>query len=70
MLIPSNLKLTLSKGGKHDNLINEMDIKVAEVVTSENDTELPIDYNEFHAINTDDDFALVVHGTQPKQEKA
>ncbi len=69
MLIPSNLKLTLSKGGKHDNLINEMDIKVAEVVTSENDTELPIDYNEFHAINTDDDFALVLHGTQPKLAK-
>ena len=66
--IPENLVLTLSDGGKHDNLIDKINIKKAVVVKSASDTTLPIDDNEYHAIKTNDDFALVIHGMQLKHK--
>jgi len=64
---PDNYIFTLSYGGKHDNLIKDLNIKSATIVDSENDTELPIDTNEFLALTSNKDFALVKHGTQPKK---
>ena len=65
-MIPDNLILTLSEGGKDDHLLDEINIKKAVVVHDEKSTTLPIDTNEYHAVNTNQDFALVVHGTQLK----
>jgi len=57
---------TLSRGGKHDNLIDDLNIKSAIIVESEDSTDLPIDTNEFLALNSNEDFALVKHGKQLK----
>jgi hypothetical protein len=65
-MIPDNLILTLSEGGKDDHLLDKINIKKAVVVHDEKSTTLPIDTNEYHAVNTNQDFALVVHGTQLK----
>ena len=65
-MIPDNLILTLSEGGKDDHLLDEINIKKAVVVESESVTDLPIDTNEYHAVNTNEDFALVIHGGQLK----
>ena len=71
--IPSNLILNASRGSRYDNLIDEYDLKVAEVVFSiEEATEknLPIDHNEYYALNNYGNFALLLHGTQPKNSQA
>jgi len=56
-----------------DHLINAQSLKVAEVVFSLEEAEekgLPIDHDESHAINNVGNFALLIHGTQPKGSKA
>jgi hypothetical protein len=71
--IPSNFVLTASRGGRMDHLINAQSLKVAEVVFSLEEAEekgLPIDHDEYHAINDTGDFALLIHGTQPKGSDA
>jgi hypothetical protein len=71
--IPSNFVLTASRGGRMDNLIDELSLKVAEVVFSLDEADekaLPIDHNEYHAINNAGNFALLIHGTQPKGSAA
>ena len=71
--IPDNFILTASRGGRMDNLIDELSLKVAEVVFSLEEAEeknLPIDHDEYHAINNTGNFALLIHGTQPKGSKA
>ena len=65
-LKPDNYIFTLSRGGKHDNLIDDLNIKSAVIVESEDSTDLPIDTNEFLALNSNEDFALVKHGKQLK----
>ena len=67
--IPSNFILNGSRGGSRDNLLDEHNLKVAEVVLSLEEAEnkdLPIDHNEFYALNNKGNFALLIHGTQPK----
>ena len=67
--IPANFILNGSRGGRMDNLIDEYDLKVAEVVLSleeAEEKELPIDNDEFFALNNQGNFALLIHGTQPK----
>ena len=71
--IPANFVLTSSRGGRMDGLIDEVGLKVAEVVFSLEEAEekgLPIDHDEYHAINNVGNFALLIHGTQPKGSKA
>lgn len=67
--IPSNMKLTASKGGKNDNLISEYNLKFAQVVYSEQEAKdlgFEIDHDDSHAYGSDKSFALIIHGTQPK----
>ena len=71
--IPSNFRLTASKGGTHDHLIKEHDLKFAEVVFSVQEAEdkgLKIDHDDGLAMYSDKSFALLLHGTQPAGTKA
>lgn len=71
--IPNNLKLTASKGGKLDHLIEIFNLKYVEVVFSKQeaiDKNLEIDHDDSHAYDFDLPFALLIHGTQPKGSKA
>lgn len=67
-LIPHNLKLNASKGGKYDGLIEKEGFKYAEVVYSEKealDKGLEIDHDDSSAFLKDKSFALLLHGVQP-----
>lgn len=66
--IPSNFRLTASKGGKDDALIVKHDLKYAEVVFSTEEARrkgLEIDHDDSHAFGSEKSFALLLHGTQP-----
>ena len=68
-----NFKLIASVGGKHDDLIEKhsLYIRSARVVHSieqAQELNLEIDYDEQLAITSDKDFALLLHGTQPKKD--
>lgn len=70
--LPANLSITASKGGKLDKLINENNMKFAEVVYSEQeakDKNLLIDHDDSLAMYSKNSFALLIHGTQPKNSK-
>jgi hypothetical protein len=67
--IPENFVLNGSKGGSRDSMLDEYSLKVAEVVMSleeAEEKELPIDHNEYYALNDRGNFGLLIHGTQPK----
>ena len=71
--IPSNLILTASFGGLHDELIESNNLRYAKVVFSENEANelgLEIDHDDSHAYTPGGSFALLLHGTQPKGSKA
>jgi hypothetical protein len=71
--LPENLVLTASRGGKYDELIDLHAWKEAVVVYSEKeaaDKGLEIDHDDEHAAFGEDDFALLIHGTQPKGSAA
>ena len=71
--LPENLVLTASRGGKHDNLIDLHGWKEALVVYSEQeaiDKGLEIDHDDTHAAFGKENFALLIHGTQPKGSAA
>ena len=66
--LPENLVLTASRGGKYDELIDLNGWKEALVVYSEQeaiDKGLEIDHNDTHAAFGKENFALLIHGTQP-----
>jgi hypothetical protein len=66
--LPSNFRLTASKGGKEDSLIVKHNLKYAEVVFSTEEARrkgLEIDHDDSHAIDSKESFALLLHGTQP-----
>jgi len=70
---PSNLVLTASRGGKWDNEIDKQGWKEARVVYSEEEAEklgLVIDHDDTSAAFGSDNFALLIHGTQPKGSAA
>jgi hypothetical protein len=67
--VPSNMRFTASRGGFHDWLITEHDLKCAEVVFSEEEADaqqLEIDHDDEHAAFGRESFALLLHGVQPK----
>ena len=66
--LPENLVLTASRGGKHDDLIDLHGWKEALVVYSEEEAAekgLEIDHDDTHAAFGKENFALLIHGTQP-----
>jgi len=72
-MIPDNLVLTLSEGGRHDDLIPHLGIKSAKVVFSEEEAialSLEVDHDDSHAYNGTESFALLIHGTQPAKSSA
>ena len=67
--LPENLVLTASRGGKYDDMIDLHGWKEALVVYSEQeaiDKGLEIDHDDSHAAFGSENFALLIHGTQPK----
>ena len=65
--LPRNFRLIASKGGLADDLIEKHNLRQAVVVTELNDAikqRLPVDVNEYLAIFSDKDFALLIHNTQ------
>jgi hypothetical protein len=70
-----NLCLTASYGGIHDNLIVKHNLRSAKVVYSQYEArklKLPLDHNDSHAARPDiknKSFALLIHGTGPKNTK-
>jgi hypothetical protein len=66
--LPENLILTASRGGKYDELIDLNGWKEATVVYSEAEAavlDLEIDHDDTHAAFGKENFALLIHGTQP-----
>ena len=76
LLVPDNLVLTASYGGRDDWRIDEFDMRFAKVVYSEqeaHDLGLAIDHDDTHAAKpslSNQSFALMLHGTQPKGSEA
>jgi len=70
--IPSNFVLTASYGGKLDSIITEDNLRYAKIVYSEAEAisdNLAIDHTDEHAANPEtsqQSFALMIHGIQPK----
>ena len=75
-IIPDNMILTASRGGKWDNLIDEHNLRECVVVYSEqeaHDLGLPIDQDDSHAADLskrNQNFALVIHGSQQSGSEA
>ena len=70
--IPSNFKLVASRGGRYDNLIEAHNLRNVRVVCSEAEAiqlDLLIDHDDCLAWKGDNNFALLLHGTQPKGSK-
>ena len=70
---PDNLVLTASRGGKYDDMIDAAGWKEAVVVYSEQEAKdkgLEIDGDDTHAAFGKENFALLIHGTQPKGSAA
>jgi hypothetical protein len=66
--IPENFSLTASKGGRNDNMIENYNLKYAEVVFSEEEAKekgFQIDHDDSLAIYSKKSFALLLHGGQP-----
>jgi hypothetical protein len=71
--IPGNVKLTASWGGRYDNLIGEYGLRSARVVYSKAEAKalgLKIDKDDSLAAFGMGDFALLIHGPQPKGSTA
>ena len=74
--IPENVILTASRGGRSDSMIAEHELRSVKVVFSAAEAEklgLEIDDDDTHASDPtkrNDDFALLIHGVQPKGSEA
>lgn len=71
--LPDNFRLTPSRGGTHDHLIDECGLTEARVIYHPDEaTKLgwPIDHDDTHAMAGTDSFCLLIHGTQPKGSMA
>ena len=72
-MIPYNFKLTASKGGRFDEKIEALGLKSAEVFLSEEEAfmaNLEIDHDDSHAWDSEESFALLIHGQQKAGSKA
>ena len=71
--LPDNFVFTCSRGGKYDKLIPKSNTKSAKVFFSTEEAKalgLDIDHTDDLAISGSDDFALVIHGSQPAGSEA
>ena len=74
--VPNNLVLTASRGGYTDELIEKHGLRSAKVVFSQQEADelgLEVDHDDVHAADparANQDFALLIHGVQPKGSKA
>lgn len=71
--LPPNFRFVASYGGKYDNLIDKYNLVSARVVFSTQEAErlnLPIDHDDLLAMSCSKSFALLLHGTQPKDTPA
>jgi len=70
-LLPDNMFLTASVGGRFDNLIDRFERYSLVVNTEDEATKLglEVDHDDSHCLG-DKPFALLVHGTQPKGSAA
>lgn len=71
-IIPENFVLTASRGGRKDAMIEAYNLRSVKVVMHPSETFLEIDHTDEHAANPetrDQDFALLIHGIQPKGSK-
>lgn len=72
--IPENFRLTASRGGHWDALIDQHNLRSAEVVFTESEANirgLEIDHDDSHAYGDNPkSFALLIHGVQPKGSEA
>lgn len=72
-LLPYNLRITASYGGHYDDMILSSGLRTALVVYTEAQASgigLEIDHDDSLAIGIGGDFALLLHGTQPKDSEA
>ena len=75
-IIPDNLVLTASYGGRRDDMIVEYNLRSAKVVFSYEEADmlgLEVDHDDTHAANPltrYSDFGLIIHGIQPKGSEA
>lgn len=72
-ILPSNLRLTASYGGRYDALIEKHSLKYVKVVFSELEAVklgLKIDHDDSRAWKLADSFAILLHGTQPAETPA
>lgn len=70
---PDNLRLTPSRGGTHDEMIDECGLHEARVIFHPSEAEKlgwPIDHDDVHAMAGDHSFCLLLHGVQPKGGQA
>ena len=69
-IIPANLILTASRGGRYDHLIDKHGLREAKVIYDESEANgLAIDVDDSIAADPDrrnEDFCLVIHGQGPK----
>ena len=77
--LPDNFRITLSKGGKYDHLIEDSDLEddvqygIAEVLGHPEEAEaleLEVDHDDSHAIAGKRHFALLLHSMQPAGSEA
>lgn len=82
--LPENFRVTFSKGGKYDDILEKEGLKFSVVVFSKEEAEnyvwhdkngkqhigLEIDHDDSHAWKDDKPFALLLHGIQPKGSEA
>ena len=62
---PDNFRMIASYGSKEDVLIGEHELDYAKVILHPDERgSLPIDHNEYYAINDKGSFSLLLHGTQ------
>jgi hypothetical protein len=72
-IIPENFVLTASRGGRKDDMIEAYSLRSVKVVFHPSETILEIDHTDEHAANPEtrnQDFALLIHGVQPKGSAA
>ena len=70
-IIPVNFKLTASRGGRYDALIEKYNLRTATVLHTLQEAvalALEVDHDDSHAYRGNESFALLVHGTQPKRK--
>jgi len=71
--MPANFRITASRGGKRDDLIDAYKLREAVVVYSEEQAErlgLEMDDDDSHALYAKGSFALIIHGMQPAGSEA